>query len=120
MGHHQPHSPGHPVTIKQQLVQTVVTSAAGVHGHTLNQFQGIVRWNPIAVNNVLQRDKHRFPLLRKRESCGRILLERSDPFRQFVLARSLSKIIDLIVAVAAPPIEEESRSEEHTSELQSL
>ena len=41
-----------------------------------------MRWNPVAVNNVLQCDKHGFPLLRKGESGGRILFERLDPFRQ--------------------------------------
>ena len=68
-----------------------------------------MRRNPVAVNNILQCDKHGFPLLRKGESGGRILFERLDPFRQFVLARCFSSVIDLIVAVTAPTIEEESR-----------
>jgi hypothetical protein len=61
------------------------------------------------MNNVLQCDKHGFPLVGKGEGGSGNLLERLDSFRQFLLILRLSGVIDLIVAVTAPTIEEKGR-----------
>ena len=81
MGHHESNGAGDPIAIQQQLLQSAVARAAGIHCHTFNQLQGIVLRNAVAVYNILQRDKDRFPLPRRGKSGVSAIFKPLDALR---------------------------------------